>query len=114
MNTYNIENRTLVVIDGELYEKMLPIGGILTPSPRAMVNISKPAKEKVFNIDQPKRGFTDAEKENIYELTRRGEKPKAISKIFKCNPAKISMVLMFARKNGVNLEPNQDQPSFEE
>lgn len=113
MITYQIENKTLVIIDGELYEKINPSVAQASVPARTAVRTPKSA---VFEsiAPQPKRGFTEAEKENIYELTRRGEKPKAISKIFKCTPVKISMVLMFARKNGVNLEPNQDQPSFEE
>ena len=110
MNTYTIGNIQFAVVDNKLYQEVVPNGVLVKP----VKVVKKPQKPPILADNEPvvRRGFSPEEKENIYELYRRGEKPAKIAKLFKCKPAKISMLLMFARKNGVNLD--QTQPTFDE
>lgn len=63
-------------------------------------NVSKPLEIKDSN-SSGRRSFTDAERDNIIEMRKRGFSAKEISKKMGCKPAKIDQYLYHLRKKGL-------------
>lgn len=68
------------------------------------VKVPKLAKSEPLEIKQSesgRRSFTDAERDNIIEMRKRGFSAREIAKKMQCKPAKIDQYLFLLRKKGL-------------